>query len=88
METLNKIKEELKKYESDFTFSSSICIDGRVSLYAIYKGGNVKVRMSNHSVLSISRVKEEIHLKSFQMCGSLENAIAEWVSFFNRFYGK
>ena len=73
--------------KNDFYFNISICEDGRVSMYANSYFG-VKVRMSNHSVLSNSRIINEVHLRSFQKCGSVEACISEWKSYFDRFYGR
>lgn len=88
-QTLDNIIKGLKGFykEDDFFFSKSILQDGRVSLYANSSFG-IKVRMSNHSVLSISRILNEVHLASFSKCGSVENCIIEWKKYFNRFYGK
>jgi len=87
--TLNEIIEGLKgSYDSnDFYFNTSICEDGRVSMYANSSFG-IKVRMSNHSVISNSRLMNEVHLKSFRNCGSVEGCIAEWKKYFDMFYCK
>jgi hypothetical protein len=71
----------------DFRFTISMCEDGRVSLYANSDFG-VKVRMSNHSVLSNSRIMNEIHLPSFRKCGSVEGCIAAWNKYFDFFYSR
>jgi hypothetical protein len=87
--TLNEIIEKLTgSYDSnDFNFNTSICEDGRVSMYANSSFG-IKVRMSNHSVLSNSRILNEVHLQSFKNCGSVEGCVTEWKKYFDMFYGR
>ena len=88
-EQLDQIVKALKGLynENDFRFSQSICEDGRISLYALTDFG-IKVRMSNHSVLSNSRLMNEVHLRDFRKCGSIEGCVAEWKKYFDHFYSR
>ena len=88
-EQLDQIIKALDGFynENDFIFSKSICEDGRVSLYAVSNFG-IKVRMSNHSVISISRIITEVHLPEFRKCGSIEGCISEWKKYFDHFYSR